>query len=419
MTIEHQNETEASLAACRPGHSLPAHFYTSRHMYEIDLEVFFHRQWTLVGFVSEVPEPGDVRRVDIGKTSLLLVRDDEEDVRVFHNVCRHRGARLVSEDSTSVGRLTCGYHQWSYDLSGDLIYAAHMGSSFDKCSLGLKQVQHRVVGGMVFVCIAEDAPADFDEVAAELESRLAPFQLDKAKVAFQKTIFEEGNWKLSVDNNRECYHCEGSHPELTQTLVGMDIGFDPEEVPREELDEYALHVAESELKINAWERQGFICHPAERYGDHETMLRTQRFVIAGAGESHTMTGRAAVNKLLGAVTDPVLGDCHIHTYNSWHHVFADHAVMTYIIPVAPDRTAVHTVWLVNADAREGVDYDLDTLTEVWIATNQQDADLVAMAQQGVESTGYEPGPLSPFTERTVALNSQWYLERLRASGYVR
>lgn len=400
----------------RRGYALPAPLYTSQEAFETDLDIFFLKHWVIAGVCADIPMPGDVRRVDIGSTSVLLIRDDDLNVRAFHNVCRHRGARLVSEEQTSVGRLVCPYHQWSYDLNGDLIHAAHMGKKLDWSCFGLKPVNLRVIAGMIFICIAEDAPKDIDEVAEILEARLSSYDLENAKIAHDQTLFEAGNWKLSVDNNRECYHCEGSHPELINTFVGMDIGFDPEEVDEEENEEYQEHCRIADAQILEWEKQGFVSRNVERYEGHETMLRTQRFVIAGAGQSHTMDGSAACRKLLGKLTDPTLGDTHLHTHNSWHHFFADHAVVSWIVPIAPDKTELRTVWLVNKDAQEGVDYDLKRLTEVWIATNQQDADLVKIAQQGVRSSGYEPGPLSEFCEDSVDKNIAWYIERLRKHG---
>lgn len=407
------------LETYRPGHTLPSAFYNSAEMFDIDLEVFFQKHWIVAGVTADIPEAGDVRVVDIGKASVLLLRDDDMEVRAFLNVCRHRGARLVSEEKTSVGRLVCPYHQWSYDLSGELVHAPHMGKGLDKSCHGLKPVNLRTIGGLIFICIAEDAPADIDEIAAILEERLAPFDLDNAVIAFEKTIYEEGNWKLSIDNNRECYHCEGSHPELTRTLVGLDIGFDPEELGDEEKAEYAEHCKKADAQVAEWEQRGFASSMVERYSGHETMLRTQRFVITGPGESHTLDGAAACRIPLGALTDKKLGDLHLHTHNSWHHFFADHAVISYLKPVAPGRTELRSVWLVNKAAREGVDYDLQRLTEVWIATNQQDADLVLIAQQGVASVGYEPGPLSTFCETLVERNTAWYIERLRAHGYAK
>lgn len=268
----------------------------------------------MAGVTAEIPEPGDVRKVDIGTTSILLLRDDDMNVRAFHNVCRHRGARIVSEEQSSVGRLVCPYHQWSYDLSGDLVHAAHMGKGLDRSCHGLKPVNLRTIGGIIFICLAEEAPADIDEIARILGERLEPYDLDNARTALAKNITEPGNWKLSVDNNRECYHCEGSHPELINTFVGLDIGFDPDELGDEEKEEYARHCEIAGAQVAEWESQGFPSQKVERYEGHETLFRTERFVIAGAGESHTIDGKAACWKLLGRLTDPRFGDMHLHTY---------------------------------------------------------------------------------------------------------
>ncbi|MGN7869383.1 aromatic ring-hydroxylating oxygenase subunit alpha [Paracoccus sp. 22332] len=417
MTLHITAPLSDLVASYQRGHTLPAAFYTAPELFETDLDVFFHRHWIMVGVTAEIPEPGDVRKVDIGRNSILLLRDDDMQVRAFHNVCRHRGARIVSEEQTSVGRLVCPYHQWSYDLTGELVHAAHMGKGLDRSCHGLKPVNLKVISGIIFICIADEAPADIEEIADILGARLQPFRLDEARVAHAKTIVEPGNWKLSVDNNRECYHCEGSHPELINTFVGLDIGFDPDELGDEEKAEYAEHCRIAAAQVAEWEAQGFASRAVEFYEGHETMMRTERFVIAGAGESHTLDGKAACRKLLGGLTDPRFGDMHLHTHNSWSHFFADHAVISWIIPLAPDQTELRTVWLVNKDAREGEDYDLDRLTEVWIATNQQDADLVTIAQQGVSSVAYQPGPLSQFCETAVDRNIAWYVERLRKHGF--
>jgi glycine betaine catabolism A len=412
MGFEPQTTVSASAAKRRHGYSLPQEFYVSREIFECDLDVFFHRHWIVVGLEIDIPEEGDVFKVDIGKTSILLVRDDDGAARAFHNVCRHRGARLVDEGKTSVGRLVCPYHQWTYDLNGDLAYAAHMGANLDKGALGLKPVHLKSIGGILMVCLAEEAPDDIDAVAAIMEPRLKPYDLGNAKIAHEIDLVEKGNWKLAIDNNRECYHCSGSHPELGNSLNVLDIGFDPAELTSEQLTEFEVHKRTMEAETAKWEAEGYPSSLVERMADCATLLRTQRFAIEGAGESHTLDTNSACRKLLGAVPAKRFGDLHLWTHNSWHHFLSDHAVVTHLIPLSPGETLVRTRWLVHRDAVEGVDYDLARLIEVWKATNQQDADLVARAQKGVESTGYAPGPLSTYTERLVDLNVRWYLDRL-------
>ncbi len=112
-----------------------------------------------------------------------------------------------------------------------------------------------------------------------------------------------------------------------------------------------------------------------------------------------------------------MGDVHLWGINSWNHIMSDHAVVFTAYPIAPDRTLVRTKWLVHADAVEGEDYDLENLTSVWKTTNAEDAHLVALAQRGVSSAGYRPGPYSRFTERALDEFATWYVARMQASGY--
>mgnify|MGYP006782507435 CR=1 FL=1 len=126
---------------------------------------------------------------------------------------------------------------------------------------------------------------------------------------------------------------------------------------------------------------------------------------------------AACTKLLGTMTRKDLGDMHLWGHNCWHHFMGDHAVCSIVIPLTPDTTLVRTKWLVNKDAVEGVDYELDKLTNVWIATTEQDAALVTRAQAGVQDPSYEPGPYSPFTERQLDNFATWYVQRMQAHGY--
>jgi Rieske 2Fe-2S family protein len=100
--------------------------------------------------------------------------------------------------------------------------------------------------------------------------------------------------------------------------------------------------------------------------------------------------------------------------NSWHHFMSDHVVTFAVFPLAPDRTLLRTKWLVHKDAVEGVDYDVEKLTEVWRMTNKQDGMLVGITQNGVKSPAYQPGPYSPYTEGLVEKFVNWYVRRVAA-----
>lgn len=396
----------------RPGHSLEAPFYLSEEVFQADMEYIFRRHWIFVGVAPQVPEPGDYVTVEVGTESVLIVRDDDMTLRAFHNVCRHRGARLCEEHQGSIGNIVCPYHQWTYDLAGKLIHADHMGEAFKREHHGLKPVHLRNLEGLIFVCLADEAPADFEEVAARMRPYLAPHRLEDCKVAAQVDLIEEGNWKLTMENNRECYHCVGNHPELTISLYEFGFGYQPGPQNAEGMARFEQIVKDSHER---WEALGLPSARMEELDTRVTGFRTQRLPLDRAGQSQTMNTEVACKKLLGGFTEKSLGGLSFWTQpNSWHHFMSDHVVSFSVIPLSPGRTLVRTTWCVHKDAVEGVDYSVDNLTAVWNATNDQDRRLVETSHAGVASSAYEPGPYSPFTEALVDAFCNWYVNRMRA-----
>jgi glycine betaine catabolism A len=399
------------------GHSLPAGLYTREDVFEADIDVFFRRHWICIGLECDVSEPGDACVVDIGKSSLILLRDDDGEVRVVHNVCRHRGARLLDPGTTVVSKLVCPYHQWTYELSGELSYAPHMGVDFDKSCKNLKPVNFKSIGGLIYVCLSDNPPDDIARLEEVMEERLAFYDIRNAKVAFQSDVIEKGNWKLTMENNRECYHCSANHPELCVSFVDLDFGFDPESLSPEDREEAERHQALYDERTRSWEADGYPSAAVEQLVDCATNFRTQRLIISGAGESQTPDATAASAKLLGTMTRKDLGDMHLWGHNSWNHFMGDHAVVAIVIPLSADKTLVRTKWLVHKDAVEGVDYELEKLTNVWVATTDQDAELVARSHAGALDPAYEPGPYSKFSEANLDKFATWYIDRMRANGY--
>ena len=281
------------------GHSLPAGLYTREDVFQADLDVFFSRHWIHVGLECDVPEAGDAVVIDIGSTSLILLRDDDNDIRVVRNVCRHRGARLLDAGSTVISKLVCPYHQWTYELSGELSYAPHMGKNFDKSCRSLKAVNFKSIGGLIYVCLSDNPPEDIKRLEEVMAGRLAPYDIRNAKVAHQLDVIEKGNWKLTMENNRECYHCSANHPELCVSFVDLDFGYDPDSLSPEDREEAEAHFAMYGERTKGWEADGFPSSTVEQVRNCETNFRTQRLIIAGAGESQTEDSTAASSKLLG------------------------------------------------------------------------------------------------------------------------
>ncbi|MBS45929.1 MAG: (Fe-S)-binding protein [Nocardioides sp.] len=395
----------------RPGWGLPGACYTDPELHEVDLRLVWQRQWVFVGSVAEVPEPGDYLTVDLGSASVLVLRDDDGDVRAFRNVCRHRGARLVAESHGSVGNIVCGYHRWTYGTDGALLHAPQLPPEADPACLGLRTVHLRDVAGLLFVCLAPEPPDDLDTVADVVTPYLEPHAIARTKVAAQVDLVERGNWKLTMENNRECYHCDG-HPELLCSLFPT-WGLAEHQVPerlRADHDRYLR--AETDL-LNRCDAMGLPHALVEDLVRRPVGFRVQREPLDGLGESFSETGGRLVRRLLGDLTDAKLGRLGLHLQpNTWFHAMADHVVTFAALPLTHDSTLVRTTWLVDADAAEGVDYDVEELTATWRATNEQDAAFVELTQAGVADPGYEPGPYSEAEDQVEAFVS-WYAARVR------
>lgn len=408
------NEMRAMISRRRPGYSLEAPFYQNKEIFELDVQAIFGRHWIFVGVEPDIAEPGDYFTVQLGRASIVVVRDDDMSIRAFHNVCRHRGARLCDGLKGNVGNIVCPYHQWTYDLTGKLIHNEHMGDEFDRSQFSLTKVHVGNCGGLLFICLADEPPADFEQMRKEMEPYILPHRLKDCKVAFEEDLIENGNWKFTMENNRECYHCKANHPELTISLYEFGFGYQPSP---ENASEVQAFKDLTKREHTRWESCGLPSVEREFLDSRVTAYRTERLPIDKAGESQTMNSKVACQKLLGDLTQRNLGGLSFWTQpNSWHHFMSDYIVTFSVLPIDAEHTLLRTKWLVHKDAIEGKDYDLKELSSVWHATNKQDGALVERTHFGSQNPAYQPGPYSPYTEEFVEKFISWYFKRLRAEA---
>jgi Rieske 2Fe-2S family protein len=272
-----------------------------------------------------------------------------------------------------------------------------MGEDFDPSHYKLAPIHVQSVGGALYVCLADDPPR-IDDFVEKFEPLIAPHNLRHAKVAFESTLVEKANWKLVMENARECYHCAGQHPELSKSFPIMASAyFDFGEDRR--VEDYNARMAAAGLAMG----------PVE--GDWWEAIR---FPLNEGFKSMTIDGGHVVKKLMCDRGDGDVGSLRWAVEpHSFCHATSDHVFMFSALPRGPDETLVIAKWLVHADAQEGVDYDLDTLTALWTATNLQDRELAENNQRGVNSPGYVPGPYSREAETLVTRFVDWYCDKAR------
>ncbi len=196
--------------AYRPGFGLPAAFYTSEAIFAAEQERIFRNGWYFAGHSIEIPDAGSYLTLSVGGAPVMVVRDRDGKVHAHHNVCRHRGSIICTHEKGRSTRLVCPYHAWTYAHDGRLIGAPMMGADFDKKSYGLKPVAVGEFDGLIFVNLAE-TPSPFEALREHLSPILKSQGMSRAKMALIRDYDLNVNWKIVVENNRECYHCEANH----------------------------------------------------------------------------------------------------------------------------------------------------------------------------------------------------------------
>jgi len=201
---------------------LPNEFYVDQETFELERERVFFKNWSAVGFGTDVPEVGDAKPVTFLGMPLLLVRGTDNITRVFQNTCRHRGMILVDEPKKIRGVIRCPYHSWCYDLKGSLKTTPHVGGpgqniheDIDRNDLGLIEIRSHVWQDIIFVNVSGDAP-EFNNAAKSLLDRWNEFEKPSyfGGVDSQFDLKVKSNWKLAVENYCESYHLPWVHPGL-------------------------------------------------------------------------------------------------------------------------------------------------------------------------------------------------------------
>lgn len=201
---------------------LPNAHYTSEAMFEAERGPLWFTTWAGLCIEAELPDPGDAKPFDFLGVPLFAMRSRDGQVRVFQNVCRHRGMILVDAPRRIEGAIRCPYHSWCYSHEGKLVATPHVGGpghnahpGIDRSQLGLIEVRSHIWMGVVFINLSGDAP-DFTEMHADLIARWAEFDvplyanLDDSSF----TLDCNTNWKLAVENYAESYHLPWIHPGL-------------------------------------------------------------------------------------------------------------------------------------------------------------------------------------------------------------
>lgn len=362
----------------RPGaRTLPGFYYTSPETFAEERERIFARHWICAGRAADWAR-GEYRLVDVAGESVIVLRDRQDALRAFYNVCRHRGTRLCDRPHARLSEtIQCPYHAWTYALDGRLIGAPHMqeAEGFDPRHYPLHPVALDLWEGFVFICLTP-TPLPLAEAFEPVRNRFRAFNLPALMGVRRLRYDVHANWKLILENYSECLHCPTIHPELSARLPYRSGANDLVDGP-------------------------FLGGYMEIQPPHV---------------SATLSGRAC-GLLLGDLPPEDRTRAFYYTLfpAMMLSLHPDYAVYYTVWPRTASETTVECVWMVHPESPGAPGYNIEDAEAFWDRTNRQDWRICERSQLGVASRVYEPGPYSPRESMPAA----WDREYLRQLGHLR
>jgi Rieske 2Fe-2S family protein len=320
--------------------------------------------------VDEIANPGDYRTFEIGGSGVIVLRDAEGELRAYHNVCRHRGTRILEAESGSgLGVLQCPYHAWTYDLGGHLVGAPHMeeAEDFDRGEFGLHSLHLEAWRGFLFVNLSP-RPMPLEGYLGDFVDRAKPYPLERLRRAHRVTYDIASNWKFVVQNANECYHCPGVHPQLARLTPYRSGEEDMKDGP----------------VFGGW--MDFV--------DGVTSLTESGTTLRGTFPGISSEDRRRVYYY-------VLYPANFLSF------LPDYVTLDWFIPLGPDRTRLMFDLYVDRDEPGSTD---DALA-FWEITNRQDWHVCEMAHLGAKTIGFTQGRYSGEEEVVHAID-RYYLQQL-------
>lgn len=204
--------------------ALPVEWYTDSAIFQAERRNIFAKQWLYAASAAEVQNSGDYVTVEIAGYPLCIVRQPDHSFAAFHNICRHRGAPLLTRSCghLETGVLTCGYHGWTYNSTGQLLAAPYFDclTQCDRQEYSLNHVQIHDFNGLLFVNLSAEAPS-FSSAFGEMIRTIGESGCNFSDYSYHSKLTREGNfnWKTFMDGYQECYHCTTIHPIFSRDFV--------------------------------------------------------------------------------------------------------------------------------------------------------------------------------------------------------
>ena len=390
-SIINKSKLEVISNSIEKAHGLPNECYLEGDYTKIERKKIFEDKWVAIGVASSIPKPGDTKPFDLLGIPLIMIRDKKQKVRVFHNVCSHRGYKLINEFCSLKNVLRCPYHSWSYDFEGNLIATPHLGGinknehiDFDKSKSKLKEVTSTVWLDLIMINISGNE-LPFEEYIKPLEDRWSKFWTkdDQAMIFHAEDygyflLEAKCNWKFAIENYCESYHLPFVHPGLN-AYSKIDDHYHIQGLP------------------NRFAGQGTVVYDPRFKND-------KKFPTfpgwSKEKEKHAEYVALFPNVMLGIHKD--------HYYAYW------------IEPVSHDFTKEHMeIYYVGEEAARGNTYKSlrKQNFEQWHSIQSEDLSIIEGMQEGRNSPVYNGGNFSPVLDNPTHHFNKWVATSLTDNDF--
>ncbi len=414
--------------------AVPAEAYVSPEYARAEVERLWRRVWLQAGRVEDVPEQGDFITYDIGPDSVIVVRQADGSLAAFHNVCPHRGRKLVDTPAgmrNARGHRTnfiCGYHGWTFGIEGENKYIQHEDDwqgSLCSGAADLGPVRVGTWGGWIWISLAPEGES-LEDYLGVIPEMLDPYELQNMRARWRKWIVFECNWKVALEAFSETYHVATTHPEFNEfgqfrgwaRTHGLHshIGY---EAPKDmEEDAGKLRVGIGDARISTAEMQRFTWENANT-NTTMTMVRAAERLVDELPEgtppaevsAHWIKSSRETDAARGVVW-PAVAPAHTAKAGTAWQVFPNfqigHAVNNMLCYAArpygndPDKcifeAAVYELFAEGEAPETEWEY---TQPHEWPPVLQQDFSNMAAVQQGLKSGGFRGARPNPYMERAL------------------
>jgi Rieske 2Fe-2S family protein len=372
--------------------SLPGRWYFDTGHYAAELEAVWYRDWVCVGRMDAIPQAGDYFLAEIGTQRLVVTRDGEGAVRVFHNTCRHRGSLLCTEATGRFrnGRIVCPYHSWTYSFSGDLVAtpARLPAADFDERDYSLYAVHAGVWGGYIFVNLCTTPNATLDAFLGAQARLLDNWPLGGMVSVQQDRCTLNCNWKIFWENYSECYHCPRVHPELCKLMPVYRQG--------------VLNYADTP----GWQ-------PLDSDDDGRPR-------VAPGLRSWTPDGQSPLPSIPGLSEAEITSGVTFASFTASMFIVAhpDYVRSVRILPRGPESTELIVDWLLLPQTAQSHLADMEQVFATGRLLVAQDGRVCELNQQGIHSRRHAHGVLVP-QEHALWEFHEWLRRRLGCNTAVK